>query len=145
METDLYEKEEDKVVFHTSFVFYCMLSMWCRCLFLRTLDIKLKKGSESSRVFIFLIVCHAPLFFLPPVGYVLVFLGFVLVRLLHINYNFHLLNLHQNICILFWKKPYKYLHDPFQVTSLKMTRHQKRKIDETHVEVLLRQKRLFAI
>lgn len=25
----------------------------------------------------------------------------------------------------------------FQVTSLKMTRHQKRKIDETHVEVIL--------
>ncbi|RWW11275.1 hypothetical protein BHE74_00050701 [Ensete ventricosum] len=31
------------------------------------------------------------------------------------------------------------------VTSLKMTRHQKQKIDETHVEVLLHQKRLLAI
>lgn len=27
------------------------------------------------------------------------------------------------------------VHEFFQVTSLKMTRHQKRKIDETHVEV----------
>lgn len=29
----------------------------------------------------------------------------------------------------------KVMHEFFQVTSLKMTRHQKRKIDETHVEV----------
>ena len=35
------------------------------------------------------------------------------------------------------------VHEFFQVTSLKMTRHQKRKIDETHVEVNTGKKNIF--
>ena len=46
--------------------------------------------------------------------------------------------------IFFYRREFTFLflilitrivHEFFQVTSLKMTRHQKRKIDETHVEV----------
>jgi hypothetical protein len=71
--------------------------------------------NENSSLYLWILLLdEAVLFFFMPCTFDLLLLHFIFLFLLLIT---------------------KIVHEFCQVTSLKMTRHQKRKIDETHVEV----------